>query len=185
TMIEVEVKARVKGFDEIKQALKKKEAKFLGKKRQSDRIFAIPEQLDEQNMMIKGGILGRIREEDGKKELEFKETDRKTGSAAELKFKIDDLAPVERILKKLGFVESRLGAMKTREEYSYKGFNICLDEVERLGTFVEVEKIVEKEADKEKDYQECIDFLKELTPDFEIEERKYGDMLQELVNERG
>jgi adenylate cyclase, class 2 len=85
------------------------------------------------------------------------------------------------MLKKLGFKEA-FTIKKTREIYSCRGFTVCLDKVEKLGNFIEIEKEIISEEKVKETRNECLDFLKKISPGIEIENRKYGDLMQDLIN---
>jgi adenylate cyclase class 2 len=179
-MIEVEVKAKVSNPDVIKESLKRINARFLKSERQMDKIFGHPMFLDSDNMIIEGGLVPRIRVVGDKKTLEFKEIQRK-GGGMELKSELSDIDIGVRFLKKLGFIEA-FTVSKLRESYSYEGFVISLDNVDKLGRFIEIEKMVDSLQKKEKAREECIRLLDLLYPSCTIEDRKYGDLIQEIIN---
>jgi adenylate cyclase class 2 len=177
-MIEVEVRSRVENFDEIKKNLK--HAKFLKCEKQVDKVFGHPMFLDSQNKIIEGGIASRIRAIGDKRTLEFKEIMRKSGGI-EIRSELKNLDIGIGFLKKLGFKEA-FTISKTREEYSYNNFIISLDSVDKLGDFIEIEKIVDSPEEKENARKECIELLNLIFPDFKIEDKKYGDLMQEIIN---
>lgn len=179
-MIEVEIRAKVKDFEGIKNKLDEIRAKKKRGVRLVDRIFGHPIFLDSDNMIIEGGIVPRIRSVDDNNKLEFKEISRK-GGGIELESNIDDVNLGIELLKKLGFKEA-FTIDKKRESYEYGDFNIDLDDVSRLGRFIEIEKIVKSEEEKELARKECINLLEEISPGSKIEDRKYGDLMQELIN---
>ena len=88
-----------------------------------------------------------------------------------------------KFLDKLNFKES-FTVSKERTLYKYKGFSVCLDRVEHLGNFIEIEKLISKEEDKEKTKDECLELLQSLGLDYKIENRKYGDLMQEIINNK-
>ncbi|MGB2762686.1 MAG: class IV adenylate cyclase [Minisyncoccales bacterium] len=180
--IEIEIKARTKDFDGIKKALEKMRANFARSEKQIDKIFGTSKFLDSENKIIEGGIVARIREVDKKRTLDFKEILRQKGGI-ELIYEISNIELAEKFLNKLDFKEA-FTIKKTREIFSYQDFTICLDDVEQLGKFIEVEKIISNEEEKNKTKQECFELLKKLAPDSEIEEKKYGDLIQELINKK-
>ena len=180
--IEIEIKARIKNFDEIKKVLQEIGASFVKSERQIDKIFGAAKFLDSEHKIIEGGIVARIREIDKKRSLDFKEILRQKGGI-ELICEIPSLELAEKFLNKLDFQEA-FTIKKTREVFLYQDFTICLDNVEQLGQFIEVEKIISDEQEKDKTKQECLDLLKKLTTDSEIVEKKYGDLMQELINQQ-
>jgi adenylate cyclase class 2 len=180
-MIEVEVKARVKTFRGIREALAEK-ARFMGATHQSDIIFDQPKFLDSEHKIVEGGIIARIREEGDRKTLEFKEIRRESGGL-ELKHEIQDTAAIKEFLLKIGYVE-RFIINKARETYLYRDMLVCLDTVEQLGQFIEVEKIVSSDKEKGEAWKHCLEVMKEFAADAETEHRKYGDLMQDIINKK-
>ena len=180
-MIEVEVRARVDSFRKIRESLVEK-ARFMGSTHQADTIFGHPKFLDSESKVIEGGVVSRIRESGDRKVLEFKEISRGSGGL-ELKHEITDPGKIREFLEKLGFQEAFV-INKVRETYLYRDFLVCLDTVERLGQFIEVEKAVAGEQEAGEAWKQCFDVLKEIFPEAEVEHRKYGDMMQDLINRK-
>jgi len=179
--IEVEIRAKVSGSDEIEKSLEKIGAELVKSERQTDKIFGAAKFLDSEHKIIEGGVSARIREVDGKSKLEFKEILREKGGI-ELSCLIPSIKVGEKMLKKLDFEEA-FTIKKGRKVYSYNDFTICLDEVEKLGNFIEIEKEINTEGEIEKTRNECIGLLEKIAPGSKIENRKYGDLMQELVNQ--
>lgn len=73
---------------------------------------------------------------------------------------------------------------KKREIYSYNGFAICLDEVEQLGNFIEIEKEITSAEKIDETRKDCLALLWKIAPGSEIENRKYGDLMQGLINKQ-
>ena len=178
-MIEVEVRARVETFRGIREVLNEK-ARFMGSTHQADTIFGHPSFLDSENKVMEGGVVSRIRESGDRKVLEFKEISRASGGL-ELKHEITDPVKIKEFLEKLGFQEAFV-INKVRETYLYRDFLVCLDTVENLGQFIEVEKFAGSEQQAGDVWKECFEVLKDIVPEAEVEHRKYGDMMQELIN---
>lgn len=80
----------------------------------------------------------------------------------EKEIKIDSSQVMEEIVNLLGFSED-VRVNKIRVKTKYRDYEICLDEVEGLGTFIELEKFSEEEAQKVRG-QMC-DFLESLGVD--------------------
>jgi len=85
-------------------------------------------------------------------------------------------------LNKLGFKET-FTIDKHRESFSYKDFVIDLDSIDKLGNFIEIEKTISSADEKEEAREECINLLNSISPNSKIENKKYGDLMQELINE--
>lgn len=180
--IEVEIRAKIDGFEEIKEALNKIGAYFVESINQTDRIFGASKFLDSNGMIIEGGLSARIREVNDKRTLEFKEILREKGGI-ELNSEVASVEMAEKMLKKLDFKEA-FTIKKTREDYLYEGLTISLDNVEQLGSFIEIEKIVSSEDEISEARKKCLDLLNILEPGAKIETRKYGDLMQELINKK-
>lgn len=69
-------------------------------------------------------------------------------SRSELETVVEDGAVMRQILESIGFY-SVPAVIKTRKEYSKDEINICLDQVEGLGSFMEIEIIVPSETERE------------------------------------
>ncbi len=179
-MIEVEIRAKVDNFNEIKKDLNNLKANFLRSIHQIDKVFGHPMFLDSKNMVIEEGISARIRSVNNKCSLEFKEICRTSGGM-ELKSELIDINLGIAFLNKLGFKEA-FTIDKQRESYKYKDFLIDLDNVDKLGYFIEIEKIVTSPEEKEPAREECIELLTLISPNSKIENKKYGDLMQELIN---
>lgn len=179
-MIEVEIRSKVEDVNEIKKRLGEIGAQFKGSKRQIDRIFGNKKFLDENTMIIEGGISARIRTVDDSHKLEFKEISR-IGGGFEVVSQLSNPEIGIELLEKLDFTEAFTIA-KQRETYSYEDFEVAVDNVEKLGCFIEIEKMIDYEADKEKAKVQCEELLHKLDENLAIEKRKYGDLMQELIN---
>lgn len=179
-MIEVEIRSRIKDKNKFKKELEEIGANFVKTEKQVDRIFGNPMFLDSDSMIIEGGLSARIREIDNIKTLEFKEISRKKGGL-EIEFVLSDVEIGLRFLEKLKF-EEVFSISKSREIYSYDDFTICLDSVVQIGDFVEIEKMVGFSSNEKKAREECVDLLNILSPNSEIENKKYGDLMQEILN---
>ena len=181
-MIEVEIRASINNVEKIKNELEKIGAKFIKIEKQVDRIFGHLMFLDSKKMIIEGGISARIREIDNKKTLEFKEISRKSGGI-EINSELSDIDVGLKFLEKLQFSDA-FTVSKVRESYLYNKFTICIDSVDQLGNFIEIERLINFSDDKEKTRKECGDLLYILSPDSKIENKKYGDLMQEILNKK-
>ncbi len=180
-MIEVEVRARVDSLDTVRNALEDMGAKLIKSSRQVDKVFELDKFLDSEHKVLEGGIVARIRQDDGKIKLQFKEISRTDGAGMEFSSEVGDISLADEFLEKLDFKEC-FTVCKKREKYSFDGFVICLDDVELLGTFIEIEKMVDSSDMKEKAKEDCIRLLEKIAPFSVSEERKYGDLMQDIIN---
>jgi len=141
-MIEVEVKARAP--EDIEKRIAALGARLLVVENHHDLYFNSPQRdfrLSDEALRI------RIKEEGARLTYKGPKLDQTTKSRLEMTVKIDDPKQMEQILSALGFVLSAQ-VRKKRVKYSYEGVVLALDEVEGLGSFVEVE------AEGEGDYEE-------------------------------
>ena len=82
------------------------------------------------------------------------------GLTKELEVKVSDEKVLEEILDKFGL--KKLGLIdKFRETFNLNEFEICLDKVKGIGTFVEIETDGD-ESNWQKKQKDCIDLLKKL-----------------------
>jgi len=141
-MIEVEVKARAPV--DIAERIAALGARLLVVENHHDLYFNSPQRdfrFSDEALRI------RIKEEGARLTYKGPKLDQTTKSRLEWTVKIDDPKQMEQILTALGFVLSAQ-LRKKRTKYSYEGVVLALDEVEGLGSFVEVE------AGGEGDYEE-------------------------------
>ncbi|MCK5412962.1 MAG: class IV adenylate cyclase [Candidatus Pacebacteria bacterium] len=179
-MIEVEIRARIEGKDEFQKKLKEIGAIYNKTEKQIDRVFGNPMFLDSDNMIVEGGLSARIREVENKKTLEFKEIFRQKGGF-EIETSLSEIEIGIKFLEKLKFKEVFV-VSKSREIYLYNNFTICIDSVDCLGDFIEIEKMVEFSEDENQARIECLNLLKKIDSNVKIENRKYGDLMQEILN---
>ena len=170
-MFEVEVKAQVKDSEQLKRILLGEGAKQLATERHVDHVYGIPSHFPPEN----GEVIARIREKDEKITFEFKEIDRRAGGI-ELENPISAVEPFHRFLLKMQF-KHFFTMEKTRTSFLLNGLCICFDTIPELGSFIEIEKMVSKESEKESALKEVNSFLKLWAPDAVICAEKYGDML--------
>ncbi len=146
-MQEVEVKARIANPEKFIQQLKALGCVWSVPMTQDDRIF-IHKDLDLNNLPPDRIIL-RIRQQNEVTIFTLKGHGKNELDSYEREVKVDDAAALVDILAKLEFEEKpNLHVKKTRRKTKYHDMEICLDQVDLLGSFVEVEKLVD-EGDSE------------------------------------
>ena len=138
-MREIEVKARVSNKPELQKQLTALGCVFSEPVSQRDRIF-VP--IGSSVPVNPGVNVLRIREQNGKYIFTLKQTIKNQLDCLERELGIDNPEELAEIFKLLGFFES-VGVNKQRQKTKYKGLEICLDSVEGLGDFIEVEKLSE------------------------------------------
>jgi len=131
-MLEVEVKVRVNP-EQIKEKLEELKATFIKEVQQEDTYFKHPC----WNFKDRDEAL-RVREEENIFFLTFKgpRLTKKIKVRKETQLQVE--SKIFELLKELGFSELRK-VKKRRRFYQWKNLKVCLDKVEELGDFLEIE----------------------------------------------
>lgn len=155
-MIEIEVKARA-DHERIKKLLKALDARAIGVEHHCDTYYNAPH----RDFSITDEAL-RIRMVNGRAVLTYKGKKLDAVSKTREEFETDvDGNTMRNILLSLGFVESGV-VKKMRTVFGLEDLTICLDAVNGLGEFIEVETIVELESDMELHRARVFGFLERL-----------------------
>lgn len=157
-MTEVEVKAKVSNFTEIQSRLTKLGCTFSEPSIQKDRIY-LPNGIEFPDK-TKGTLFARIRNSNGKYIFTLKKQLDTEFENIEHELVIDSPEQANEMLKLLDFHEV-LSVSKKRIKCKYEDMTICLDEIEGLGSFVEVEKMT-AENDTARIKNELFKFLETL-----------------------
>jgi len=155
-MFEIEVKAKVDNLPEIARKLSKLGCKISAPIFQYDRIYNEKGKINPRGK--KGNVL-RIRQQEDKILLTLKKNRTNELDCIEHELEISSVEEMENILLQMGY-QLAVEIRKTRQKAKYQNYEICLDEVEGLGTFVEVEKITNEPAEKVQ--EELFQFLESL-----------------------
>ena len=179
-MIEVEVKAKINSFDEMKIKLDEIGAIKAKTEHQEDRYFNSPvkdfAQTDEAL---------RIREtkSDGKHNLfityKGPKIDAKSKTRQEVEMGIEDADKCSKIFEFLGFNEVRT-VIKEREYYSYENYEISLDNVHGLDPYMEIEISLEDDSDYSKAQESIFELFEKLGVTDGFERTSYLELLEEL-----
>ena len=142
-MIEIEVKARA-DHERIRELLRDHGARAIGVEHHCDTYYNAPH----RDFSITDEAL-RIRIVNERAVLTYKGKKLDAVSKTREEFETDvDGDTMRNILLSLGFIESGV-VKKTRAVFEFEDLTICLDSVDGLGEFIEVETIVESESDVE------------------------------------
>ena len=178
-MTEVEVKAKVSSFAEIQSELTELGCVFSAPLTQKDRIY-LPNGIEFPDK-TKGTLFARIRNSNGRYIFTLKKQLDTEFENIEHELVIDSPEQANEILKLLDFHEV-LNVSKKRIKCNYDGMEICLDDIEGLGSFVEVEKMT-NEVDTSKIKKELFEFLETLGIKKENQVLKgYATLIYELNN---
>ncbi len=139
-MLEIELKVRVDSLDPIRQNLKDRHAEFKGKQHEHDIYYNAPH----RDFGSTDEAL-RVRYTDGPALVTYKGKKlREYGLKAreELNTAVESGEIFEQILDRLGFTRTA-EVNKWRENYRLGNASFALDQVDGLGTFVEIEIMAE------------------------------------------
>jgi adenylate cyclase class 2 len=176
-MNEIEVKAKVHDQENLIQQLDDLGCVFSEPFHQIDTIY-IP--FGESIPVPNGVNVLRIREQNGKFILTLKQPLTNQLDNIEKELEISDSNAMHEIILLLGFEVSST-VEKTRRTSKYKDFEICIDEVTGLGSYIEVEKFG---LDAEVIQKELFEFLETLGIQKEDQEFMGYDILLKQEHEK-
>jgi adenylate cyclase class 2 len=154
---EIEVKAKVEDLDNIISKLEEIGCILNQPVAQDDCVY------NKKGVNLKdhshGAPVLRIREQMGRITFTLKKNRSNELDCIEKEVDVSDKNKLEEIIELLDF-EKTVEVHKKRRRGKYNDYEICLDEVEGMGSFIEVEKI--SDEDGEKVQNELFNFLKTL-----------------------
>lgn len=160
-MREIEIKLKASNLEAIAFKLEELGCKLSDPKTQEDINFVHKDDVRWFEPTSEGWIYPRLRIEDRtsitftvKKPL-INEMD-----CIEHEIKIDDTEALKAMMEMFGYRQS-IVVKKTRRTCVFKNYTITLDEVDRLGNFIEVEQVVE-DGDAEKMQEDMFVFANEM-----------------------
>jgi adenylate cyclase, class 2 len=142
---EIEVKASVKDFKVLKEKLGKLGCTFSDPVTQHDEIFLRkPKAFGDHKL---GDPVLRIRQTKGKVIFTLKKSQKVELDKIEKEVTVDNADELRDLIDHLDF-HKVIEVRKTREKTTYKDMEICLDQIEGLGSFIELEKMSEKDGEE-------------------------------------
>jgi adenylyl cyclase CyaB, putative len=150
--LEKEIKVKISDENKLVAIIEKLKLEFVNEYEQIDSYFDFPT----NDLFLKDEVL-RIREENGKYYLVYKGKREETEGKIrrEIAVEISDPLAMEKILSKLN-LRKTLVIKKKRKEFAKDQIKLYLDNVDNLGTFVEIE------ADEKLDINALIKMLNEI-----------------------
>lgn len=152
--LEIEVKAKVKNFETIKNKLQEIGCILSEPINQDDYIY------NRKGLDIRKGYDGspilRIREQGEKIIFTLKKNRSNELDCIEKEIEVSNKEILKDIFDLMDY-ESSVEVHKKRIKTNFNDYEICLDEVDGLGSYIEVEKM--SEEDGEKIQNELFDFL--------------------------
>ena len=188
-MIEIESKFKISSDitqSDLLTILKDQFITSISSKRQIDTVFLLPEQVDAP--ITPGSKIMRVRDvlnpETGKLQQSLM-TLKVEGQAKlvsdEYEFVVSDGNAARQMLTALGWQEI-VTVDKVRLESKTEDYTICIDEVAKLGLFIELEVLTEGSADVKNIQQQMRNFLKNLDIDGKLWKIPYDTSIRNLQN---
>ena len=144
-MREIEVKLRAGNLAEVEARLKERGCVLSEPIAQHDVIYSPKNSGEEFTSAKEGDIIIRIRHMKDKAQLNLKQQRSHELDNLEYETVVDDPEAMHKILETLGW-KPVVEVKKLRRKGKLGEYEICLDEVEKLGTFVELEKLTDDSA---------------------------------------
>ena len=188
-MIEIESKFKVSSSitrDELLAILKDQLIAPISVKHQIDTVFLLSEQVDAP--ITPGSKIMRVRDvlnpETGELQqslMTLKVEGRTKLASDEYEFVVNDGNAARQMLTALGWQEV-VTVDKIRLESKTEEYTICIDEVAKLGLFIELEILTEDDANAGDIQQQMHTFLKNLNIDGELWKIPYDTSIRNLQN---
>lgn len=178
-MIEVEVKARIDGFEEIEEKLESIGAVKSKTEFQEDIYFASPI-VD----FAKTDEALRIRTTNNDIFITYKgpKLNRDAKTRKEVEMNIESAEKARDIFEEIGFKPVRT-VRKNRQYYTYENFEISLDDVEGLPPYMEIEISLEDGNDYSEAQKMIFDLFERLGITEGFERTSYMELLENLNTE--
>lgn len=175
-MREIELKFKIDSVSELVKKLDSLGVLIEKEIEQKDTIYVS----DLNNVeSVEGSLWLRVRKTNDSIELNLKKQSERKSESQEIEFEVSDYEKANKFLEVLGY-KKWVEVNKKRKYAKYNKVNICIDEVERLGSFVELEYLIDNEDKKEYE-SELLDIAKELDIDVtQIVNSHYDTMISEL-----
>ncbi len=154
---EIEVKAKIGDKHEVMKKLAALGCVFTEPTKQEDSIFTNYKG-DFTKIPLGDNVL-RIRKAKGKIILTLKQAQKNQLDCLEKEFEVSDGQEARDVLELLGY-KVAVEITKIREKTKLGEYEICVDQVEKLGSFIEVEKM--SDEDGEIVQEELFGFLESL-----------------------
>jgi adenylate cyclase class 2 len=178
--MEIEIKAKLVDKDAVMAKLQALGCEFSPVKTQDDMVWV--ENMGDMATFLANKVFLRIRIQNGEKVImTAKQSKTNLEGGAENLVKrehevvVDSAEEARGILAMLGLKEA-VRAVKKRQTAEHNGYEICIDDVEGLGAFIELEKIAD-EKDAAQIQKEMSDFLQSLGVSPEDQVHKGYDIL--------
>ena len=177
--MEIEVKAKLRDKDAVLGKLGELKCRLSEEKIQDDMVWV--ENSGPTEIYLSNKVFLRIRVEGGGRVIMTAKTPKgKEGDESLVKqeheVSVDSVDEARNILSLMGLHEA-VRVIKRRRTARYGDYEICIDDVEELGSFIEVERITADDKNAQQIQDGMAAFLKELGVAPEDQVRKGYDIL--------
>ena len=173
-MREIEIKLRVKNLEELEKSLLESGVMLSHPINQRDVVYS------SKSVNWRGAI--RIRYEDGGAELTLKKELTNEMDNIECETKVEKPEEIHKMLEILDW-EPEVEVVKIRRKGKMGKYEICVDRVEHLGNFVELEKMTDDNANPNEVRKELFEALKPFgLSEADEETRGYDTQIYQLNN---
>lgn len=182
-MFEVEVKARMhSSYADLLTRLEQLHAEQEKAVYQVDTLF-LPKGLSYGDI-IPGMAVLRVRDQNGKIFFCVKRKPISQSIAIEHETIVENADELTRILENINFAPI-LVIKKKRQVFKLGQLNICADEIEKLGVFIEVEQLINDESDAQQTLANLWKFLEELgVKEADRVTKGYDSLIYQLEKEK-
>lgn len=180
---EIEVKAKVRDPQKLFDNLKALKITLSEKITQDDETF-VDDNFGDYSTLQSGKNVLRIRKNNERYIFTLKQPQKNELDCIEKETDITDPEEFRDALLLMGY-RPVVKINKVRRKAKYKDYELCVDEVEGLGTYIEVEKITDENDDSEAVQRELFQFLESLGIDKTDQEMHGYDTLIYLNKLKG
>ena len=182
-MREIEIKLKVSDLDGLEKKLTGSGCIFSEPIKQNDTIYSSKINLDNFEKAREGHITMRIRHEDDVAKLTLKQQQSNEMDNIEYETEIEDPNEIHQMLLILGW-KPLVEVKKFRKKGKMGEYEICLDRVEKLGNYIELEKLTDDDASPDEVRKELFEALKPFGLSEKDEETKGYDTLIYQLNSK-
>lgn len=175
-MREIEVKLKIGDLTSLEKKLIKRGCILSAPIHQHDVVYSRGG-TSEWEQSKEGDIILRIRKQENVAEFNLKQQRTSELDNIEYETRVDDPKALHQILLLLGW-KPEVEVKKIRRKGKLGKYEICLDDVEKLGTYVELEKLAKDNANPNKIQEELLHVLESFgVPRSNLEVRGYDTMI--------
>jgi adenylate cyclase, class 2 len=177
-MREIEVKLRIENLEALAKAVRERGCQLSEPIAQHDVVYAIGDRAADFWIQAKeGDTVLRIRRAGGKAEFNLKKQCTSELDNIEYETEVADPDVLHKILVAIGY-KPEVEVKKMRRKGKLGEYEICLDQVEELGDFAELEKLAPDDADPKVVLEELLHTMESLgVPRKNLEEKGYDTQL--------